>query len=139
MLAGRMSRVAHIVGMSGERSQVDGRAGQRYRDQQRVIGVDKRRIQRIFLAVRRTEAAGVHGEALSSTGGQLDGRLTLPFLRSLAELRRSATRYRHPAVCGRSSNSAGVLDAAWHLGCPEAIPDIAMMSSLTDDGSSSVL
>jgi hypothetical protein len=32
-----------------------------------------------------------------------------------------------------------VLDAAWHLGCPEAIPDIAMMSSLTDDGSSSVL
>ena len=32
-----------------------------------------------------------------------------------------------------------MLDAAWHLGCPEAIPDIVMMSSLTDDGSSSVL
>jgi len=32
-----------------------------------------------------------------------------------------------------------VLDAAWHLGCPEAIPDIVMMSSLTDDGSSCVL
>ena len=43
-----MSRVAHIAGMSGERSQVDGRAEQRYRDQLRVIGVDKRRIQRIF-------------------------------------------------------------------------------------------
>ena len=56
MWAGRMSRVAHIVGMSGGRSQVDGRAGERYRDQLRVIGVDKRRIQRIFLAVRRTSS-----------------------------------------------------------------------------------
>ena len=60
MWAGRMSRVAHIVGMSGGRSQVDGRAGERYRDQLRVIGVDKRRIQRIFLAVRRTSS--VSGE-----------------------------------------------------------------------------
>ena len=60
MWAGRMSRVAHIVGMSVGRSQVDGRAGERYRDQLRVIGVDKRRIQRIFLAVRRTSS--VSGE-----------------------------------------------------------------------------
>ena len=60
MWAGRISRVAHIVGMSGGRSQVDGRAGERYRDQLRVIGVDKRRIQRIFLAVRRTSS--VSGE-----------------------------------------------------------------------------
>ena len=62
MWAGRMSRVAHIVGMSRSvgRSQVDGRAGERYRDQLRVIGVDKRRIQRIFLAVRRTSS--VSGE-----------------------------------------------------------------------------
>ena len=46
MLAGWMSRAAHVVGNSGEGSQVYGRAGQWHQDQLQLIGVDKRRVQR---------------------------------------------------------------------------------------------
>ena len=46
MLAGWMSRAGHVVGNSGEGSQVYGRAGQWHQDQLQLIGVDKRRVQR---------------------------------------------------------------------------------------------
>ena len=56
----------------GKVPEVDGRAGQRYRDQLRVTGVDKRRIQiqRIFLAVRRTSRSA--GNIGPGTVAELD-------------------------------------------------------------------
>ena len=88
----------------------------------------------------RREKEAPYSVSTSGPGAAARHAVSLGRARVLPQSRRSCVRYglRTRPKC-RSSNSAGVLDAAWHLGCPEAIPDNVMMSSLTDDGSSSVL